>query len=114
VHQDLYFNIRSQDFESLVFFDFLFHLFNLSYVMGLQIKVLALIQRLRAIVSKAQQRKAESNECDRFIQDSITERQRYDQARRKRMETTQPHNAGIQVATTDYSHPQSLFRSNAT
>jgi hypothetical protein len=76
--------------------------------MGLQIKVLALIQRLRAIVSKAQERKAERKKCDRFTQDSITEKQRYNQARRKRMETTRAHNADFQVATTDQSHPQSL------
>jgi hypothetical protein len=75
--------------------------------MGLQVQILALIRRLRAMLSKPQQMEAEREERDRFIQDSITERRRYDQARRERTKVAYPHDAG-------YSHPQSLSRSGAT
>jgi hypothetical protein len=73
--------------------------------MGLQVQILALIRRLRAMSSKSQQIEAEREERDRFIQDSITERRRYDQARRKRTKVTYPHDA---------AYPQSLSRSEAT
>jgi hypothetical protein len=75
--------------------------------MGLQVHVLdlALVRRLRPMLSKPQRKKAERKELDRLIQDSITERRRYDQARRKRTEIMHPHNAGIQVTTARYSHP---------
>jgi hypothetical protein len=56
--------------------------------MGLQVQALALIRRLRAMLSKPQQKKAEREERDRFVQDSITERQRYNQARHKRTKVT--------------------------
>jgi hypothetical protein len=46
--------------------------------MGLQVQILALIRRLRAMLSEPQQMEAEREERDRFIQDSITERRRYD------------------------------------
>jgi hypothetical protein len=79
--------------------------------MGLQIQLLDLvrIQRFRAMLSKSRQKKAERKKLDRLLQDSITERQRYDQARRKRTEIMQPHNTDIEVATARHSHPHPLF-----
>jgi hypothetical protein len=68
--------------------------------MGLQVHVLdlAVVRRLRTMLSKSQRKKAERKELDRLIQDGITERRRYDQARRERTEILYPHDAGIQVA----------------
>ena len=73
--------------------------------MGLQIQLLdlALIQRFRAMLSKSRQKKAERKKLNRLLQDGITERQRYDQARRKRTKIMQPHNTDVQVATARHS-----------
>jgi hypothetical protein len=79
--------------------------------MGLQIQLLDLarIQRFRAMLSESRQKKAERKKLDRLLQDSITERQRYDQARRKRTEIMQSHNTDIQVATARPSQPHPLL-----
>jgi hypothetical protein len=54
--------------------------------MGLQVQILdlALVRRLRTMLLKSQRKKAERKKRDRLIQDGITERRRYDQARTAR------------------------------
>jgi hypothetical protein len=85
--------------------------------MRLQVQVLdlALLRRLRTMLFKSQRKKTKRKELDRLIQDGITERRRYDQARRGRTEITYLRDAGIQVATARYLHPNVVFiRSEAT
>lgn len=74
-----------------------------------QVLDLASIRRLRAMLSKSQQKKAERKELDQLNQDSITEGLRYSQARYRRIRITRPHNASIQIATARYSDSQSLL-----
>lgn len=71
--------------------------------MRLQVQLLdfACVRRFRAMLSKSPRKKAERKELDRLIQDGITERQRYDRARRKRTEI----NNDTQAATVGYWYP---------
>lgn len=67
--------------------------------MRLRVIVPALIRHLRAMSSKSRRGRADRKNCDRFTQDSITERRRYDQARRKRTGLVQSRGTRFQVAT---------------
>jgi hypothetical protein len=56
--------------------------------MRAQQTILSLIQRLLQILSRLRQKRADHEGCARFLKDSIVERRRYEQARRKGTEFT--------------------------